>query len=87
MNAQLTLEDILGNQDYEATSTAAKFLRHGKETYEVHFYNEDGKQYIDWFECDDRETAESEAIARHGRIRIIKTDVSARTLAEIMSLD
>ncbi|KEK17153.1 hypothetical protein BAMA_18245 [Bacillus manliponensis] len=85
--AQLSFEDRLGKHDYAATSTAEQFLRRGKEVYEVHFYDKDDKQRIDWFEAIDKETAESEAAAEHGRIRIIKTDVSARTLAEIMSLD
>lgn len=58
-----------------------------KETYEVHFYNTDGKQIMDWFESEDRSGAESAARNKHNVMRIIKTDVSSRSLAEIEALD
>jgi hypothetical protein len=56
-------------------------------TFEVHFYDQDEKQKIDWFETKNEEDAKSDAIAKHGRIQIIKTVISTRTLAEIMDLD
>ncbi|MEH6848593.1 hypothetical protein [Bacillus pseudomycoides] len=87
MQSQLSFEDILGNIDYAAKSTADRFLRHGPETYEVHFYNTDQKQIIDWFESEDKSGAESAARKKHNVIRIIKTDVSSRSLAEIEELD
>lgn len=84
---QISIDDILGNQDYEAKSTAERFLRRGLETYEVHFYNTDGKQIMDWFESEDKGGAESAAMKKHNVMRIIKTDVSSRSLAEIDELD
>lgn len=87
MQSQLSFEDILGTIDCTAKSTAERFLRCGNETYEVHFYNTDGKQIMDWFESEDRSGAESAARKKHNVMRIIKTDVSSRSLAEIEALD
>ncbi|HDR8076535.1 TPA: hypothetical protein QC443_002584 [Bacillus cereus] len=89
-NGQLSFEDVIGSLDYTATSTSDQFLRGHNAitpTYEVHFYDQDEKQKIDWFEVKNEEDAESDAIAKHGGIQIIKTVVSTRTLAEIMDLD
>ncbi|ANT40283.1 MULTISPECIES: hypothetical protein [Bacillus cereus group] len=91
-NGQLSFEDVIGTFDYAATSTSEKFLHSNNHnaitpTYEVHFYDQDEKQKIDWFESKSEEAANSDAKAKHGRIHIIKTVVSARTLTEIMNLD
>jgi len=87
-SGQLSFEDVIGTFDYAATSTSEKFLHNNSHnditpTYEVHFYDQEDKQKIDWFEV----KSEDDAIAKHGRIQIIKTVVSARALAEIMNLD
>lgn len=87
MAGQLSFEDILGTIDYTAKSTADKFLRRGLETYEVHFYDTDNKQRMDWFESEGKNGAESAARKKHNVMRIIKTDVSSRTLEEIEALD
>lgn len=87
---QLTLEDVVGSFDYAAKSIAEKFLNRDTSvitTYEVHFYDKEEKQRIDWFEGKTEVDAKGAAIAEHGRIRIIKIVTSARTLAEIMALD
>ncbi|HDR6318363.1 hypothetical protein [Bacillus wiedmannii] len=91
-SGQLSFEDVIGTFDYTATSTSEKFLHSNSHnaitpTYEVHFYDQDEKQKIDWFESKNEEMANSDAVAKHGRIQIIKTVVSARTLEEIMDLD
>ncbi|MEK4894199.1 hypothetical protein MHH74_29685 [Bacillus sp. FSL M7-0996] len=91
-SGQLSFEDVIGSFDYTATSTSEQFLRSNSHnaitpTFEVHFYDQDEKQKIDWFETKNEEDAKSDAIAKHGRIQIIKTVVSTRTLAEIMDLD
>ncbi|MED0988225.1 hypothetical protein [Bacillus paramycoides] len=91
-SGQLSFEDVIGSLDYAATSTSEKFLRSNCHnaiplTFEVHFFDQDEKQKIDWFEAKSEDDAKSDAIAKHGRIQIIKTVVSARTLAEIMDLD
>ncbi|EEL78777.1 hypothetical protein bcere0028_56060 [Bacillus cereus AH1271] len=91
-SGQLSFEDVIGELDYAATSTSKQFLS-GKEhnaitpTFEVHFFDQDQKQKIDWFEVENEEDAKSDAIAKHGRIQIIKTVESNRSLAEIMELD
>lgn len=91
-SGQLSFEDVIGTFDYAATSTSEKFLHNNSHnaitpTYEVHFYDQDEKQKIDWFEAKSEDDAKNDAIAKHGRIQIIKTVVSDRTLAEIMNLD
>lgn len=91
-NGQLSFEDVIGTFDYTATSTSERFLHSNSHnaitpTYEVHFYDQDEKQKIDWFEAKNEEDAKGDATAKHGGIQIIKTVVSARTLAEIMDLD
>lgn len=91
-SGQLSIEDVIGSFDCAATSTSKQFLS-GKghnaitPTFEVHFYDQDEKQKIDWFEVKNEEDAKSEAIAKHGRIQIIKAVESSRSLAEIMELD
>ncbi|PGT59609.1 hypothetical protein COD86_29360 [Bacillus cereus] len=87
---QLTIDDVVGSFDYAATSTSERFLAKSTvitHTYEVHFYNKDEKQMIDWFEAFSEADAKSDAIAKHSSIQILKTVLSARTLAEIMELD
>ncbi|MCQ6531129.1 hypothetical protein [Bacillus mycoides] len=88
---QLTIDDIVGSFDYKATSTSERFLKGNMgvmtPTYEIHFYNKDEKQMIDWFEAFSEADTKSDAIAKHGSIQIIKIVLSARTLAEIMDLD
>lgn len=88
---QLTIDDVVGSFDYTAKSTAERFLQRETSiitpTHEVHFFDQDEKQKIDWFEAKNETDAKSDAKAKHGRIQIIKTIVSARTLAEIMELD
>lgn len=91
-SGQLSFEDVIGTFDYAATSTSEKFLHSNSHnaitpTFEVHFYDQDEKQKIDWFEAKNEEDAKGDAAAKHGRIQIIKTIVSTRTLAEIMDLD
>lgn len=90
MQSQLSLEDIFGPFDYSASSTAEKFLKPKAaelETYRVEFHDKEEKFRMDWFESEDKSGAENQARARHKGIRIIKTDVSSRSLAEIMELD
>lgn len=91
-SGQLSFEDVIGTFDYTATSTSEKFLHSNSHnaitpTFEVHFYDQDEKQKIDWFEVKSEEDAKNDAVTKHGRIQIIKTVVSARTLAEILDLD
>ncbi|MEN1938948.1 hypothetical protein AAIE21_26345 [Paenibacillus sp. 102] len=48
---QLTIDDVVGSFDYTAKSTADKFLKRDTSvitTYEVHFYDKEEKQRIDW---------------------------------------
>ncbi|HEK9103292.1 TPA: hypothetical protein SUB30_004765 [Bacillus pseudomycoides] len=88
---QLTIDDVVGSFDYTAKSTAERFLQRETSvitpTYEVHFFDRDERQKIDWFEATNEMDAKSDAIAKHGGIQIIKVIVSSRTLAEIMELD
>lgn len=91
-SGQLSFEDVIGTFDYAATSTSEKFLHNNSHnaitpTYEVHFYDQDEKQKIDWFEVENEDDAKSDTVAKHGKIQIIKIVVSARTLEEIMDLD
>lgn len=89
-SGQLSFEDVIGELDYAATSTSEQFLcgHNGiTPTYEVHFYDQDEKQKIDWFEEQSEAGAEEAAKAKYGRIQIIKTVLSKRSLAEIMELD
>ncbi|SCA96715.1 Phage related protein [Bacillus mycoides] len=91
-SGQLSFEDVIGSFDYTATSTSEQFLRSNSHnaitpTFEVHFFDQDEKQKIDWFEAENEGAAKSDSIAKHGRIQIIKTVISTRTLAEIMDLD
>ncbi|MFY0147851.1 hypothetical protein [Bacillus cytotoxicus] len=86
---QLTLEDVVGSFDYAATSTSDKFLQQDSVmTYEVHFYDKEEKQRIDWFDTKNEREAWSAAVSEHGKyiqkIRVFRSD---RTRAEIMELD
>ncbi|HHK5537198.1 TPA: hypothetical protein ACQUHH_005787 [Bacillus mobilis] len=86
---QLTFEDIVGNMDYTAHSTAEKFLFNHSvtPTYAVEFFDRDKKQKLRWFEVSTEAEAKEKAEETYGRIQIIKVYVSNRTLKEIMELD
>ncbi|WP_144489994.1 hypothetical protein [Bacillus thuringiensis] len=86
---QLTFEDIVGNMDYTAYSTAEKFLSNHSvtPTYAVEFFDRDEKQKLHWFEVNTVAEAKEKAVEAYGRIQIIKVYVSNRTLKEIMELD
>ncbi|MES9700742.1 MULTISPECIES: hypothetical protein [Bacillus] len=85
---QLTLEDVVGSFDYAAKSTAEKFLQHNVITYEVHFYDPDERQKIDWFDVKTENEAWSAAVKEHGKsIQKIRVTISDRTRDEIMALD
>ncbi|MFJ8457299.1 MULTISPECIES: hypothetical protein [Bacillus cereus group] len=85
---QLTLEDVVGSFDYTATSTAEKFLkRNSVMTYSIEFYDKDDKWKLRWFEAKSESEAEGMAKDKYGRIQIIDTYISDRSLAEIMALD
>ncbi|EJQ90040.1 hypothetical protein [Bacillus cereus] len=85
---QLTLEDVVGSFDYAATSTAEKFLQHNVITYEVHFYDQDERQKIDWFDVKTESEAWGAAVKEHGNgIQKIRITRSERSRDEIMALD
>ncbi|MDA1652680.1 MULTISPECIES: hypothetical protein [unclassified Bacillus cereus group] len=85
---QLTLEDVVGSFDYAATSTADRFLQHSVITYEVHFYDQDERQKIDWFDVKTESEAWGAAVKEHGKgIQKIEIKHSERTRKEIMALD
>ncbi|MES5896942.1 hypothetical protein [Bacillus cereus group sp. RP43] len=86
---QLTLEDVVGSFDYSAKSTSEKFLQRATSviTYSVEFYDKDDKWKLRWFEAKSESEAEGMAKDKYGRIQIIDTYISDRTLAEIMALD
>ena len=85
---QLTLEDVVGSFDYTATSTAGKFLkRNSVMTYSIEFYDKNDKWKLRWFEAKSESEAVGMAKDKYGRIQIIDTYISDRSLAEIMALD
>ncbi|OLR25826.1 hypothetical protein [Bacillus cereus] len=86
---QLSFEDIVGNMDYTAHSTAEKFLSNHSvtPTYAVEFFDRDKKQKLRWFEVNTEGKAKEKAEEKYGRIQIIKVYMSNRTLKEIMELD
>lgn len=85
---QLTLEDVVGSFDYTATSTAERFLaKPSVITYSVEFYDKDDKWKLRWFEAKSESEAVGMAKDKYGRIEIINTYISDRTLKEIMELD
>ncbi|HDR8071992.1 TPA: hypothetical protein QCY71_005025 [Bacillus cereus] len=85
---QLTLEDVVGSFDYTATSTVDKFLkRNSVMTYLVEFYDKDEKWKLRWFEAKSESEAIEMAKRKYGKIQIITTYISDRTLKEIMNLD
>lgn len=88
---QLTLEDVVGSFDYTATSTAERFLAKPTAitpTYEVHFYDQDERQKIDWFDVKSKSEAWGAAVKEHGKgIQKIEIKHSKRTRKEIMALD
>jgi len=85
---QLTLEDVVGSFDYTATNTAEKFLkRNSVMTYSVEFYDKDEKWKLRWFEAKSESEAIEMAKQKYGKIQIITTYISDRTLEEIMNLD
>ncbi|PHF05486.1 hypothetical protein [Bacillus wiedmannii] len=82
------LKNSYGSNDSYATSTAEKFLQHNVITYEVHFYDQDKRQKIDWFDVETEGEAWSTAVKEHGKgIQKIRVIISNRTRDEIMSLD
>ncbi|SCN11874.1 hypothetical protein [Bacillus wiedmannii] len=85
---QLTLEDVVGTFDYKAKSTAERFLaKPSFITYSVEFYDKDDKWKLRWFEAKSESEAVGMAKDKYGRIQIINTYISDRTLKEIMELD
>ncbi|MEM5606483.1 hypothetical protein AAHB51_27685 [Bacillus cereus] len=85
---QLTLDDVVGSFDYTAKSTAEQFLaKPSVITYSVEFYDKDDKWKLRWFEAKSESEAVGMAKDKYGRIEIIETYISDRTLAEIMALD
>ncbi|MGG1339700.1 hypothetical protein ABE244_03735 [Bacillus toyonensis] len=86
---QLTLEDVVGSFDYSAKSTADRFLQSATSiiTYSVEFYDKDDKWKLRWFEAKSESEAVGMAKDKYGRIDIIDTYISDRTLSEIMALD
>ncbi|MEB9673318.1 hypothetical protein P4388_31855 [Bacillus thuringiensis] len=86
---QLTLEDVVGSFDYKATSTAEQFLAKTPviTTYAVDFFDKDLRQKLRWFEAETKSEAEGMARKKYGKIQIVNTYISDRTLKEIMELD
>lgn len=87
---QLTLDDVVGTFDYAAKSTAEQFLAKPSviTTYEVHFYDQDERQKMDWFDVKTEDEAWEATVKEHGKgIQKIKIKHSNRTRAEIMELD
>ncbi|AIY72786.1 TPA: hypothetical protein ACLQU7_005221 [Bacillus tropicus] len=85
---QLTLEDVVGSFDYAAKSTAERFLaKPSVITYSVEFYDKDDKWKLRWFEAKSESEAVGMAKDKYGRIQVIDTYISDRSLAEIMALD
>ncbi|KMP32191.1 hypothetical protein TU52_18700 [Bacillus cereus] len=86
---QLTLEDVVGSFDYTAKSTSDKFLQRDTSviTYAIEFYDMDGKWKLRWFEAKSESEAVGMAKDKYGRIQVIDTYISDRSLAEIMALD
>ncbi|AJH80246.1 hypothetical protein FOC88_27360 (plasmid) [Bacillus thuringiensis] len=85
---QLTLEDVVGSLDYTATNTAEKFLkRNSVMTYSIEFYDKNEKWKLRWFEAKSESEAIEMAKQKYGKIQIITTYISDRTLEEIMNLD
>ncbi|MFJ8218192.1 hypothetical protein [Bacillus cereus] len=85
---QLTLEDVIGSFNYTSTNTAEKFLkRNSVMTYSIEFYDKDEKWKLRWFEAKSEREAIEMAKKKYGKIQIITTYISDRTLAEIMNLD
>lgn len=89
MISQLSFDDILGTFDYKAKSTADKFLAkpQGIPTYAVDFFDKDLRQKLRWFEAETKSEAEGMARKKYGRIQIVNTYISDRSLKEIMELD
>ncbi|KXY45509.1 MULTISPECIES: hypothetical protein [Bacillus] len=85
---QLTLEDVARSFDYSAISTAERFLKSNSVmTYSVELYDKDEKWRLRWFEAKSEGAAIEMAKKKYGKIQIITTYISDRTLEEIMNLD
>ncbi|MEH7536408.1 hypothetical protein V7167_19665 [Bacillus toyonensis] len=85
---QLTLEDVARSFDYSAISTAERFLKSNSVmTYSVELYDKDEKWRLRWFEAKSKGAAIEMAKKKYGKIQIITTYISDRTLEEIMNLD
>ncbi|MCI0767381.1 hypothetical protein [Bacillus sp. TL12] len=86
---QLTIDDVVGSFDYQATSTSERFLAKTPviPTYAVDFFDKDKRQKLRWFEAKTESEAEGMAKKKYGNIQIVDTYISDRTLKEIMALD
>ncbi|KMN42297.1 hypothetical protein [Bacillus sp. LK2] len=86
---QLTLEDVVGSINYEAKSTSDKLLQCVTSviTYSVEFYDKEDRWKLRWFEAKSESEAVGMAKDKYGRIQIINTYISDRTLAELMALN
>ncbi|WP_176545288.1 hypothetical protein [Bacillus toyonensis] len=85
---ELTLEDVARSFDYSAISTAERFLKSNSVmTYSVELYDKDEKWRLRWFEAKSEGAAIEMAKKKYGKIQIITTYISDRTLEEIMNLD
>ncbi|WP_336993095.1 hypothetical protein [Bacillus toyonensis] len=85
---QLTLEGVVGSFNYTETSTVDKFLkRNSAMTYSVEFYEKDEKWKLRRFEAKSESEAIEMAKEKYGKIEIITTYISDRTLEGIIHLD
>ncbi|WP_144517504.1 hypothetical protein [Bacillus thuringiensis] len=82
---QLTIDDVIGSFCYDAISTSEKFLN---LSFEVYFYDKEGRQKMDCFDAKTEAEAWNAAIEEHGEcIRNIMITFSNRTRAEFLALD
>ncbi|PHA39324.1 hypothetical protein COF06_12065 [Bacillus wiedmannii] len=82
---QLTIDDVVGSFDYNAISTSEKFLN---LSYEVHFYDKEGRQKMDCFDAKSETEAWNATIEEHGKgIQKIRINRSNRTRVEFLALD
>lgn len=87
---QLTIDDVVGSFDYSARSTAEQLLANTSviTSYEVHFYDQDERQKLDYFDVNSEGEAWSAAVKEHGKgIQKIKIKRSNLTRAEFLELD
>ncbi|WP_336974517.1 hypothetical protein [Bacillus thuringiensis] len=87
---QLKLEGVIGGGggDYIETNTVSKFSkRNSVMTYSVEFYEKDEKWKLRRFEAKSESEAIEMAKEKYGKIEIITTYISDRTLEGIIHLD